>query len=100
MAPLIRRLGLALAIGLLVGLERGWRERDAAEGSRTAGIRTFGISGLLGGIVAALSEAQNGPLLFAAGLLGFSMSLTSLQAVRLLQQFLPAENFFTISSGG
>lgn len=76
MEPLILRLGLALAIGLLVGLERGWRERDAAEGSRTAGIRTFGISGLLGGIVAALSEAQNSPFLFAAGLLVFSMSLT------------------------
>ena len=44
MDPLIPRLGLALAIGLLVGLERGWRERDAPSGSRTAGIRTFGIS--------------------------------------------------------
>ncbi|MCY1746330.1 MULTISPECIES: MgtC/SapB family protein [Ensifer] len=76
MEPLILRLGLALAIGLLVGLERGWRERDAPEGSRTAGIRTFGISGLLGGIVAALSESQDNHFLFAAGLLGFSMSLT------------------------
>jgi uncharacterized membrane protein YhiD involved in acid resistance len=42
MDTLIARLGLALAIGLLVGLERGWRERDAPEGSRTAGIRTYG----------------------------------------------------------
>lgn len=76
MEPLILRLGLALAIGLLVGLERGWRERDAPEGSRTAGIRTFGISGLLGGIVAAVSEAQQNQFVFAAGLLGFSTSLT------------------------
>lgn len=76
MEPLILRLGLALAIGLLVGLERGWRERDAPEGSRTAGIRTFGISGLLGGIVAAVSQAQNNQIVFAAGLLGFSLSLT------------------------
>ncbi|TIP76937.1 MAG: MgtC/SapB family protein, partial [Mesorhizobium sp.] len=45
MDPLIARLGLALAIGLLVGLERGWRERDEPDHSRTAGIRTFGISG-------------------------------------------------------
>ena len=36
---LFQRLGLALAIGLLIGLERGWRERDSAEGSRVAGIR-------------------------------------------------------------
>ncbi|TRC99662.1 MgtC/SapB family protein [Mesorhizobium sp. WSM4303] len=44
MDPLIARLGLALAIGLLVGLERGWQERDALDRSRTAGIRTFGCS--------------------------------------------------------
>ena len=38
---LFQRLGLALAVGPLIGLERGWREREAAEGSRVAGIRTF-----------------------------------------------------------
>jgi uncharacterized membrane protein (DUF4010 family) len=43
-------LGLALALGLLVGLERGWQERAAAEGSRIAGIRTFGLIALLGGL--------------------------------------------------
>ncbi|TGQ61287.1 MgtC/SapB family protein, partial [bacterium M00.F.Ca.ET.205.01.1.1] len=57
MDTLIARRGLALAIGLLVGLERGWRERHAPDRSRTAGIRTFGISGLLGGIVTALANA-------------------------------------------
>lgn len=56
MDELILRLGIALAIGLLVGLERGWRERDAPAGSRTAGIRTYGIAGLLGGVLAALSR--------------------------------------------
>jgi hypothetical protein len=35
----IFNLGLALALGLLVGVERGWQEREAAEGSRLAGIR-------------------------------------------------------------
>ena len=44
-------LALALAIGLLVGVERGWQLRDGAAGSRVAGIRTFSIVGLLGGIV-------------------------------------------------
>lgn len=47
---LFQRLGLALAIGFLVGVERGWKERAGAEGSRTAGLRTFALSGLLGGI--------------------------------------------------
>lgn len=54
---LIVRLSLALAIGLLVGLERGWRERSEPAGSRTAGIRTYGAIGLLGGVSAALSAA-------------------------------------------
>jgi len=54
---LISRLGLALGIGLLIGLERGWRRRGAKPGSRAAGIRTFAISGLLGGLSALLAQA-------------------------------------------
>ncbi|MFO0188805.1 MAG: hypothetical protein ACK55J_19570, partial [Alphaproteobacteria bacterium] len=38
---LIHRLAAALAIGLLVGTERHWRERQEAPGRRTAGVRTF-----------------------------------------------------------
>ncbi len=53
---LFERLGLALAIGLLIGIERGWHERDAKAGSRAAGIRTFALVGLLGGIWAALAN--------------------------------------------
>ena len=34
---LLLRLAVALAIGLLIGLERGWQQRDEAEGERTAG---------------------------------------------------------------
>lgn len=70
--PLIARLGVALAIGLLVGLERGWRERDAPAHSRTAGIRTYGISGLLGGIAAALSASLDRVSVLVAALLGFA----------------------------
>jgi uncharacterized membrane protein (DUF4010 family) len=72
MDGLIWRLALALAIGLLVGLERGWRERDEPAGSRTAGIRTYGISGLLGGLFAALSGAFADAALLVAGFLGFA----------------------------
>lgn len=72
MDALLVRLGLALAIGLLVGLERGWRERDAPDRSRTAGIRTYGISGLLGGTFAALAESLDAVSVLVAGFLGFA----------------------------
>jgi uncharacterized membrane protein YhiD involved in acid resistance len=52
---LFERLGLALAIGLLIGLERGWRERDFGDGERAAGIRTFALIGLLGGLWGAMA---------------------------------------------
>lgn len=72
MDPLIARLGLALAIGLLVGLERGWQERDAPDRSRTAGIRTFGISGLLGGVLAALANALGAMSVLVGGFIAFA----------------------------
>jgi uncharacterized membrane protein (DUF4010 family) len=53
---LISRLAVALGIGLVIGLERGWRKRRASAGSRTAGIRTFAVSGLLGGVTGALAQ--------------------------------------------
>lgn len=72
MESLIGKLGLALAIGLLVGLERGWRERDAPDGARTAGIRTYAITGLLGGLLAALARSMETPSVLIAGLLAFT----------------------------
>ncbi|MDH3281268.1 MAG: MgtC/SapB family protein [Gammaproteobacteria bacterium] len=49
-------LSVALAIGLLIGVERGWKEREAGEGKRVAGVRTYGLLGLLGGGSALLGE--------------------------------------------
>jgi uncharacterized membrane protein (DUF4010 family) len=49
-------LAIALAIGLLVGLERGWQGRNVAEGGRVAGVRTFGLIGLLGGASGLLAD--------------------------------------------
>jgi uncharacterized membrane protein (DUF4010 family) len=60
MDQLLPRVALALGIGLLIGLERGWRTREEQPGRRTAGIRTFAISGLLGGIAGAIAEAAGG----------------------------------------
>ena len=57
---LLSRFAVALGIGLLIGLERGWRARDEKPGSRAAGFRTFAISALLGGVVGALALAAGG----------------------------------------
>lgn len=51
---MFQRLAMALGIGFLVGVERGWRHRDAPEGTRAAGLRTHAVLGLTGGIVGAL----------------------------------------------
>lgn len=48
--------GIALAVGLLIGLERGWQQRDWPEGHRVAGLRTFGLIGLLGGLSGLLAQ--------------------------------------------
>ncbi len=54
-------LSLALGLGLLIGVERGWQARGQASGSRVAGVRTFGLLGLLGGIAGLLASGL-GPL--------------------------------------
>lgn len=46
---------MALTLGLLIGLERGWQE-----GSRVAGSRTFGLIGLLGTLWQFLVAALGG----------------------------------------
>ncbi|MGN6121502.1 MAG: MgtC/SapB family protein [Sphingomonas oligoaromativorans] len=43
-------LAAALGSGLLIGLDRGWRQRKQPSGTRVAGFRTFGLLGLAGGI--------------------------------------------------
>lgn len=64
------RLGVALALGLLVGVERGWSLRGAGEGQRVAGLRTFGVIGLSGGLSGLLALHTDWFVLGAA-LLGF-----------------------------
>jgi uncharacterized membrane protein (DUF4010 family) len=65
----LSRLALALGIGLLIGLERGWRTREAEAGSRAAGIRTFAISGLLGNTAGAIATASGGVASVGGGIL-------------------------------
>jgi uncharacterized membrane protein (DUF4010 family) len=72
---LFERLALSLAIGVLIGVERGWQERDAKPGSRAAGIRTFALIGLLGGVWGLLARIV-GPAVLGFAALGFSAGLT------------------------
>jgi hypothetical protein len=60
------RLAVALAIGLLIGVERGWKERGEADGGRTAGVRTLALIGLLGGVAALLSVTYGALILAVA----------------------------------
>jgi uncharacterized membrane protein (DUF4010 family) len=53
-------VALALALGLLIGVQRGWASRDAAPGSRFAGLRTFGLLGLAGGLGGYLQSRAEG----------------------------------------
>ncbi|MEX2125275.1 MAG: MgtC/SapB family protein [Woeseia sp.] len=66
--PLLHRLAVALGVGLIVGVERGWRSRLEAGGQRPAGVRTFSLVGLLGGVLASLGDNDTSAVL-AAGIL-------------------------------
>lgn len=50
-------LALALLLGTLIGLERGWDAREKKPGERIAGIRTHALTGLLGAVSAQLAQA-------------------------------------------
>src|SRR6185503_6249450 len=64
-------LAIALAAGLIIGMERGWVERGGSEGSRLAGVRTFALIGLLGGLWELL--ASENPILFGFAFLAFAV---------------------------
>jgi uncharacterized membrane protein YhiD involved in acid resistance len=71
-------LSVALAIGLLIGVERGWKKREAKEGARVAGVRTYGLIGLPGGGMALLAEP------FVSLVLGDGLNLLVLQCLSAL----------------
>lgn len=51
----IIQLAVALLLGALTGLQRGWAAREQKSGERVAGMRTYALVGLLGGIATLLS---------------------------------------------
>ncbi|MFO8152183.1 MgtC/SapB family protein [Thioalkalivibrio sp.] len=75
---------MALALGLLIGLERGWQGREQAEGTRVAGIRTFALIGLLGGVWGLLAE-QLGPAVLAAAFAVLAIVLATAHALSQIQ---------------
>lgn len=70
----LMNLAAACAAGLVIGLERGWQLRDQREGGRVAGLRTFALTALFGGLLELLSTPPGhlhvfGGLLAVAALL-------------------------------
>ena len=49
-------IAIALAIGLLIGAEREWSQRNEKTERVMAGIRTFGLLGLLGAVAIILTD--------------------------------------------
>ena len=79
---ILQRLALAAAVGLLFGIERGWQLRDQKAGSRVAGIRTFTLIGLFGGVCGLLATAA-GPLVLGLAFFGFAIAFSLLQLRRI-----------------
>jgi uncharacterized membrane protein (DUF4010 family) len=73
-----------LAIGALVGIERGFKLRDQKAGTRVAGVRTFALVGLAAGIAGVIAARQ--PIAAAIILGGIILPLAIAYAPRLAKQ--------------
>lgn len=69
-----RNLLVALGIGLLIGLERGWERRETSDNNPIGGLRTFAIVGITGGITGLMS-AHTSYLILAAALIAAALLL-------------------------
>lgn len=69
-------LALALAVGLIIGIERGFAIRDIPANSHILGVRAFVLIGLMGGVCAELSVVFGG-LVFGVALLVLAALLAS-----------------------
>ena len=82
------RLAIALAVGLIIGMERGWKTRKSPTGFRVAGVRSFALIGLFGGISALLGE-KFGVSLLAMTFFGLALmvAVSYVMTVRDTQDF-------------
>jgi uncharacterized membrane protein (DUF4010 family) len=84
---------VALAVGLLIGMEREWRvHQDEDSSDEHAGLRTFGLLGVLGGITGLLQASAG--WLTAAALLAVAAVLIAQR--RKGNQSLPLEDVTTL----
>ncbi|MEO0646018.1 MAG: MgtC/SapB family protein [Cyanobacteria bacterium J06650_10] len=74
---IVNRLGIALAIGLIIGAERDWQNQQQDTNASAAGVRSFGFVGLLGGLamLLALATPASMPIVLAALFFGFSLTV-------------------------
>jgi uncharacterized membrane protein (DUF4010 family) len=84
----ISGLGLALLLGWLIGAERGWQARDEETGTRVAGIRTFALIALLGGLAGTQVHTASADIMLmlivgavAAMLLGYRADMQRARSV-------------------
>jgi uncharacterized membrane protein (DUF4010 family) len=95
---LFQRLTFAVAIGVIVGIERHWRERDEQQGRRTAGIRTFSLIGMLGGVTGLLAKVPGfEPLGAAIVIAGLFMAFAAIFA-RYQYREAVADNNFSVTT--
>jgi uncharacterized membrane protein (DUF4010 family) len=71
----VARLGVAALTGLAVGIEREWSGHASGPGARFAGVRTFFLLGLIGGISGWLTA--QGTIGLAAVLIGGAVALAT-----------------------
>jgi uncharacterized membrane protein (DUF4010 family) len=69
------RFFTALAIGLAIGIERGWKQRHEKSGEREAGIRTFTLFALTG-FAAGIAAEPLGPVFVAIIAIGIFTLVT------------------------
>ncbi len=82
---IIIQLAVALLLGALTGLQRGWATREQKPGERVAGIRTYSLVGLLGGIAALLSLKVT-PWVLPTTLLAVCIAAVMAYRVRMLHR--------------
>lgn len=96
---LLSHFAVALGIGLLIGIERGWRTREEKPGSRTAGVRTFTIIGLLGGTTGVLAEVAGKPLTTTGGIiLGLCFAAFAVTFALMCREENRADNTFSATT--
>lgn len=88
---ILLRLAIALSLGLLIGLQRGWVDRERLSGERIAGIRTHALIGLLGGGCAILAQHLN------AWMVGFGLLAVTMLAVTAYREQLQRTGDFSIT---